>query len=87
MSGETFEVNLVVIDSWKSSLEHYRLVNLGAGPDQLQVSNDGKDWREESEHFKWGVMTSRIADLIENNARLHSTVSSLKTALTGRDCR
>ncbi len=60
--GETFVVNLTVIDEWEVGGDNYRLVNLGAGPDQLQILDNGV-WREESVCYQWPVLTHRIKDL------------------------
>jgi hypothetical protein len=62
--GETFEEDLKVITEWESGGEKFRLINLGAGPDQLQVMNIGADeWKRERGHYEWGVLTHHIKKL------------------------
>ena len=56
---DTFERIITIIDEWESGGDKFRLVNLGAGPDRLQILDNGK-WKEESNCFKWGVLTNRI---------------------------
>ena len=58
----TFSPNLTVIDEWKAGGDKYRLVNLGAGPDQIQIQDDS-GWREESQCYQWSTVTHRIAEL------------------------
>ena len=61
--GETFEINLTVLDEWEvSGGKKYRLVDLGAGPDQLQEFVDN-DWKQVSHCYQWGIVTHRITDL------------------------
>jgi hypothetical protein len=59
---EGFEEDLQIINSWESGSDKYRLVNLGAGPNQLQIFENGK-WREESVQYRWSAMSNRIKHL------------------------
>lgn len=61
--NDGFIEKLTIIDQWESSSESFRLVNLGAGPDILQILYNG-NWREESLCYRWGVLTSRIKSLV-----------------------
>jgi hypothetical protein len=66
MSGDTFMERITVIDEWDNSHERFRLINKGAGPDELQV-RDGLSgdsaWRRESSQYVHGVLCNRIAIL------------------------
>ncbi len=62
MNGDSFKVDLSIIDEWESGNDKYRLVNLGAGPAQLQIL-DGGNWREESVCYRWSTLTHRIDQL------------------------
>lgn len=55
---------LVVIDSWISGDDNYRLVNKGAGPDELQIYlGDGK-WKPESPQYVHSTLCNRISQLV-----------------------
>jgi len=60
--GEGFVENIKVLSEWEAGGELFRLVNLGAGPDVLQVNKHGL-WVKESECYEWGVITKRVAKL------------------------
>ncbi len=62
--GDTFEEVITVLSEWNTTNDKFRLVNVGAGPDQLQVMEDGK-WVEEKSYYRWGVLTSRVKVLEE----------------------
>jgi len=55
------EIN-TIIDEWEAGGDKYRLVNLGDGPDVLQILV-GDEWREETECYRWGSLTHRIKEL------------------------
>lgn len=63
---EGFVENVTVFDEWKSGGESFRLVNLGAGPDRLQVLKEGT-WVDEKEHYKWDVTVNRLKFFINAN--------------------
>lgn len=69
-AGETFVENLRVYDEWESGGERFRLVNHGAGPDELQVRGmgvDDKGWRPETSCYVHGVLCARIRRLAAKN--------------------
>jgi len=71
--SETFERKITVLGEWEAGGQPYRLVNLGAGPDELQTINPlvgDEDWRPETSCYVHGILTSRIAQLEQENARL-----------------
>jgi hypothetical protein len=75
--GEGFEVKLTVIDAWTAG-GNYRLVNLGAGPYQLQIYDNG-EWREESVQYRWSAVTHRIEELKKTLSSLNSdNISNFK---------
>ena len=61
MNG-TFVEKLEIKDEWEISAEKYRLVDLGTGPQQLQVLR-GDIWIKESACYEWSTLTSRIESL------------------------
>lgn len=63
---DSFVVNVTVFDEWESGGERFRLINQGAGPDKLQVFKNS-EWVEEKECYKWGVLTSRVKELVKSN--------------------
>lgn len=65
MNLDNFTEKLTIISQWNAGGELFRLVNLGAGPDQLQIKVNG-EWKEESNQFKWGSSTNRIKSLEKN---------------------
>jgi hypothetical protein len=72
MTGETFEVNLKIHDAWRTQNDYYRLVNLGAGPDQLQVENEDGTWRAESTQYVHGVRCARIREQAKRASKVHT---------------
>ncbi len=58
----TFIENLEILDEWEVPHEKYRLVNLGAGPDQVQEFVDG-EWKKVSSCYQWGIVTRRIVEI------------------------
>ena len=60
--GETFIERLEILDEWQVGNEKYRLVNLGAGPDQIQEFIVG-EWKEMSPCYRWSTVTQRIVQL------------------------
>jgi hypothetical protein len=72
--GETFTQNLTIIDEWESGGQPMRLVNLGAGPDQLQTINKDigdTDWRPERSCYVHGVLCGRVKELRDQIANEH----------------
>lgn len=63
---ESFEQVTIVKDEWTKRNDHYRLVDKGAGPRILEIFVNGS-WKEESKHFQWSVLTSRIEMLKVKN--------------------
>ena len=59
---DAFIESITVIDDWESGKERFRLINKGAGPDELQIFDNGK-WRKESRCYEWGIVSSRIKQL------------------------
>lgn len=59
---DSFIEKIKIIDSWECSNEKFRLVNLGAGPNQLQIFKQGK-WVRESVCYEWGVLIDRVKQL------------------------
>lgn len=66
--ADGFVVKLTVIDEWQGGSDKYRLVNLGAGPYQLQIYDNGK-WGEGSECYKWSTVTYRIKQLRNSHTK------------------
>lgn len=62
---DTFKEQVKTLDEWRSGDEDFRLVDLGAGPTQLQIKQSGA-WIKEKDHYSWGVLISRIKFLKEN---------------------
>ena len=63
-SNDDGEVN--VLDEWTvDGAGHYRLVDRGCGPRELQLSEDGK-WSSEHESFVHGVLCARIEALVKS---------------------
>ena len=62
MDNIGFKINLKVLDEWVSQIDRFRLVDLGAGPVELQVQQDG-EWVPEQSYFKWGIVTHRLLEL------------------------
>ncbi len=60
--NEGFVINISIIDQWKSQNDTYRLVNLGAGPDTLQVLKN-EEWVEETQCYVHSELCNRIKTL------------------------
>ena len=60
MSSCQHTQRLTVVSEWKDGDEIYRLVDVGAGPNQLQVYRDGL-WIAERPCYIHGVLCARIA--------------------------
>lgn len=61
MSGNSgFEKTTTVLDEWTSEGESFRLVDLGAGPQELQIEKSGK-WVPEQSFYIHGILCHRIA--------------------------
>jgi len=60
--SEGYEEKITVKDEWKTTHDHYRLVNKGAGPDVLQKLEEGT-WRDETECYVHGSLCGRIKAL------------------------
>ena len=69
MMCEGFIEKITVLDEWETSSDQYRLVNKGAGPDELQIMDDGA-WRPESRCYVHSTLTSRIKKLSEKTTEL-----------------
>jgi len=77
---ETFAQRITVKDEWESGGQRYRLVNLGAGPDELQTINpltNDTDWRPETRCYVHGVLCSRIASLASTEVPLEVTAEQI----------
>ncbi len=59
-----FVQNVKIIDQWESGGEHFRLVDIGAGPYELQRKS-GKSWQKENEIFVHGILGHCIECLIK----------------------
>lgn len=73
---DSFVEDITVIDEWQVDNDRYRLVNLGAGPDRLQIftSYYNKDdviykqvWEDERSFYNVAVLTRRIKELKKDN--------------------
>jgi len=67
MSGDTFTERISVKDEWEACGQKYRLVDLGAGPRELQTINpltNDVDWRPERPCYVHGILCSRIEELV-----------------------
>jgi hypothetical protein len=62
MYNSGFVQKITVVDEWESGGQNFRLVDLGAGPYQLQLMRDGS-WVPESAHFVHCVLCERIVKL------------------------
>lgn len=60
--NESFEENIKVLSEWSDEYEEFRLVNLGAGPYQLQVKKFD-EWVKEKRCFEWGVLCHQLIKL------------------------
>ena len=60
----TFYVSPVVLDEWENWGDKFRLVDQGAGPDELQIMQDGA-WRPEKPCYVHAILTQRIRALAE----------------------
>jgi len=60
-----FDEKITVIDEWKDGNESFRLVDLGAGPKELQVEQLGT-WMPEQSQYIHGVLCSRI-EMLSND--------------------
>ena len=65
--GDTYKEEITVINRWETRHDIYRLVNKGAGPDELQILDCGK-WRPESSCYIHGVLCHRISSLANTEA-------------------
>jgi len=64
--ADGFVKKVTVFDEWEHGGQPMRLVNLGAGPDELQTINKDigdTDWRPETRCYVHGVLCSRIREL------------------------
>jgi hypothetical protein len=77
--GDSFVENITIIDEWIVGQDKYRLVNLGAGPDRLQIFQTYYDrdkliykqsWRDERDWYSTAVLTRRVKELKSENACL-----------------
>ena len=59
----TFQNTSTVKDEWEAGNDHYRLIDCGVGPLQLQIFKN-LVWAEESVQYRWGVLTNRIEYLL-----------------------
>lgn len=57
-----YAMDVSIVDEWASGGDRFRLVNLGAGPDELQLLRDGM-WVPESPQYVHGVLCARICQL------------------------
>ena len=65
-----FEQDIIEHARWTNTLgEVLRLVNMGAGPDVLQILRDGK-FIDESNHFKWSGLCAEFVRLKQDKAEL-----------------
>ena len=58
-----------IIDEWSVRGEHYRLLDIGAGPYHLEVSPElgaGEDWHPEQESFVHTALCERLEFLINS---------------------
>lgn len=61
--SDTFTPKIELIDIWYTGSDNYRLINKGAGPDELQILSSDYEWVPESLHFVHGVLCNRIKEL------------------------
>lgn len=66
MKGSFIE-ELKILDSWESENEKFRIVNLGMGPDRLEVFKKG-EWHKELACYEWDVVISRLLHLKNDNS-------------------
>ena len=67
--ADGFTEKITVLDEFDAGGESFRLVNKGAGPDELQVKKDG-EWVAETDHYVHGLLTRRVKELSELKAEL-----------------
>ena len=56
----------IVLDEWETKGELFRLVDVGAGPIELQTLNPfipGDKWKPELRHYIHAVLCARIIEL------------------------
>ena len=61
-----------MLDEWERDGQYYRLVDVGAGPYELQTINHlthDVDWRPERPCYVHGVLCARIRELASRRAR------------------
>lgn len=62
-TGGGYSPNIQIKDEWKQQGEVYRLIDTGAGPLKLEILTEDSGWKNEADHFAWGVMCRRISIL------------------------
>jgi len=67
--SDTFIEKISVLDEWSISDEDFRLVDKGAGPNELQVMRNGV-WKSEKSFYTHSVLTHRIKELSLRNHQL-----------------
>jgi hypothetical protein len=80
MSCDSYPQKLEVISEWTAGGENFRLVDLGAGPMQLQIKRHGA-WVPESQQYIHSILCSRISCLSNASNEAHRESVSSSTLL------